>query len=555
LREHWLKFIADAERRCDHFLARIVRDPDSPDLGSVPGDWGGMSWGYPDPKPSLNMAACAISVYLNGESRFHGDPRIPEAVSLALGYAERSQNDDGTFDYRPCNFRSAPDTAFIVNRIVVTYDLIRKFGTDDALNEIEERIKGIIARAGRGMAKNGFHTPNHRWAIAAALSSCARISGDSSLLEAVDRYLAEGIDGNEYGEYAERSAGNYNMVNNDQMLILAAERRDPSFLAYVDRNLEMMLSYIEPDGSVFTNNSTRQDRGVKTWLDNYYCNYLEAAKLLGKPLYSAVAKKILSDIISTGRASPDYLDRIMLNAGGIDYGPCEIEIPNSYSKYYEESGIVRASRGDFSFSIVRDSGRFLYVRSGGLGAFLKMGVAYFDKREFMPSSIERVGKAYILKFLARGWYYLPLESPPATRDWWKMDNSKRRKTQGPDLDFSLRVEELPSRDGISVAMSVEGWPGVPLRLEVGLEPGCRVDGETFALEGRAGGAILAKGGRVVARREDDALEIGPAFAEHFDIGGTYGSEARSSDHFTVYFTALSPLEKTITFRRVMAVGY
>src|SRR5690606_2938657 len=88
------------------------------------------------------------------------------------------------------------------------------------------------------------------------------------------KYLNEGIDCNEYGEYAERSSGNYNHVNNEQMIILAKETGDPSYLEYVRRNLDMMINYFEPDGTIFTGNSTRQDRGKKVYPDIYYNQYL-----------------------------------------------------------------------------------------------------------------------------------------------------------------------------------------------------------------------------------------------------------------------------------------
>ena len=65
--------------------------------------------------------------------------------------------------------------------------------------------------------EGGFHTPNHRWAIAGMLKLCGRLFNDDVMYASADRYLAEGIDCNEDGEYAEKSAGNYNSVNNDAM--------------------------------------------------------------------------------------------------------------------------------------------------------------------------------------------------------------------------------------------------------------------------------------------------------------------------------------------------
>jgi hypothetical protein len=80
-------------------------------------------------------------------------------------------------------------------------------------------------------------------------------------------------------EYAERSTGNYHAVDNEQMIVLADTRGDAAFLDCVCRNLSMMRYYVEPDGSVFTDNSTQQDRGVMTHLDQYWFQYCFTGKL------------------------------------------------------------------------------------------------------------------------------------------------------------------------------------------------------------------------------------------------------------------------------------
>ena len=55
-----------------------------------------------------------------------------------------------------------------------------------------DKIEQFIRRAVPGMMDGGFHTPNHRWVIAAALSQAARLFPDLDVRRAVDVYLAEG---------------------------------------------------------------------------------------------------------------------------------------------------------------------------------------------------------------------------------------------------------------------------------------------------------------------------------------------------------------------------
>ena len=77
--------------------------------------------------------------------------------------------------------------------------------------------------------------------------------------------LAEGIDCNEDGEYAERSAAIYNCVNNNAMIDLGTCTGKEEYFDHAVRNLRMMLTYMEPDGTVFTANSTRQDNGKRSY--------------------------------------------------------------------------------------------------------------------------------------------------------------------------------------------------------------------------------------------------------------------------------------------------
>jgi hypothetical protein len=123
---------------------------------------------------------------------------------------------------------------------------------------------------------------------------------------------------------------------------------------------------------------------------------------------------------------------------------------------------------------------------------------------------------------------------------------------GPNLKFTVRVSVNAAGDGVDVAIDAGGWKGVPLRFEVALTPGGHVDSDTFEVEARPEEVILAKQGLVRLRSRTDVLAFGPGFAEHRNVGGTYGSEGRSRDHFTVYFTGFTPLARTLTFRRAPA---
>ncbi len=71
-----------------------------------------------------------------------------------------------------------------------------------------------------------------------------------------------------------RSTGNYNAVVNNAMMAMYQETGDEAFLGYVERNLSMMLTYMDPDDTIFTQNSTRQDQGKLEYADKYFYQYL-----------------------------------------------------------------------------------------------------------------------------------------------------------------------------------------------------------------------------------------------------------------------------------------
>ena len=549
MREHWLKIVRDNDSRVDWFLETMDRDPRSSTRGGVM-----MGTKYRDPKPTMMFMSAALAAFLNLDSRYHGNACIPESAMLALGYAARVQNDDGTFNFTPVNFRSPPDTAFIVNRMVVAYDLLSLAGSRAGLDALLEPMLAIIRRAAAGMSTLGFHTPNHRWALAAALMSCARLLGDDAFKAAADRLLAEGIDCDADGEYAERSAGNYNTVNNEQMISLADSRKDPAFLECACRNLSMMRYYVEPDGSVFTGNSTRQDRGARAWLDPYWYHYYLVGRRLQRTDFLSMARGIMSSVVESSREAPDCLDRLMLEGAPIDYGTEQAPAFVSYEKHFAESRIVRLRRGPWSCTLLANAGTFLFFRSDSVAASLRLGVTYFEHREFRAGSIDRRGDAWVLSGIMKGWYYLPFDEPPKTSDWWKMDHTKRRKIEGPDLAFSVKVRERPQGDGVEVDTEIAGWKGVPVRFEIHLGPGAMLEGDSFALDARPGEAMQVTSGILRARQDLDVMAIGPFFAEHHETVGVYDDEGSRRDLFTVYATAFTPVRRSLAFRRVPWTG-
>lgn len=540
--KHYRRILSDTEKRAEYFLKYQIMD-------ETLGQYGGLleENGLVQPKHTLIGCSLLIALYLNNESRFYNNMLMLERAELGVDYSARMQRPDGTFDYILCNFYASPDTAFSLWSLIPTYRLLAEKAALPKEIELKEKIYSLMERAGHGIASGGFHTPNHRWAIACTLMALCNITGNESFRTAADSYLIEGIDGNEYGEYAERSAGNYNQVNNDAMIMLAEETGDDTYLGYVERNLVMMRHYFDPDGSVFTNNSTRQDNGRKVYPGEYYYEYLYMAKKNGNPVFAAAANRIMEDVIERGMMAPDCLCRLMMKPELIQY---ELEgdgFLDSYREYYKESGIARVKRGDVSYSLIEKGSRFLYFQVGAISTYMKIGVPFFEQREFRIQSMEQTEKGFVMHYNARGWYYKPFKEKPATTDWWAMDNKSRELHRTPDLSIVVTLEEIEG--GIQLNMKADGCDRVPLKVELGFSTDTQVKADSFLCDGAAGGAVTVVSGNVRVCRGMDVIKVGPAFANHNFAGGNFGSEPRSLDHFTIYFTDFTNFDRTITLQK------
>lgn len=542
---HYRRIIKDAEKKALLHIKNQVLDKTSPYYGGV------ISYNnLADPRTNVFILAEFIELYLNEDSSYYSDPLLYERILLLTNYIKRVQRPDGTFDLSSCNFYSAPDTAFAINAIIPSYRVLERLSKQsnprNEITKLFEEIQGIIKRAGYGIARGGFHTPNHRWAIAACLMSLYNIFKIEEFRERAYKYLNEGIDCNEYGEYAERSSGNYNHVNNEQMIILAKETGDPSYLEYVRRNLDMMINYFEPDGTIFTGNSTRQDRGKKVYPDIYYNQYLYMAYKLDNPLYGAIANWIMDGIIQRGATTPNFLGFFNAHPELINYELPSPSVPNEYKVYYPESGIVRFKRNNISFTIVKDSSYFLYFQVGEIKAKSRIFARYFDKRLFIPQKIRETAGGYIISYTAQGWYYLPFDEKPETSDWWKMDNSKRAIKEGPDLNITVTIKEID--DGISVKIAADGCDGVPVFFEMCFENDVIVEGDGFMLSGAKNNSITVKSGEVKITKGIDTMVIGPGFGEVLVAEQQLEEIGENIGGFSVYFSDVSNFEHTIMMR-------
>ena len=527
-----------AEYRTRQFMGSQVKNPASLQYGGIKGD----IW---EAKPTIYALASALAVYFHEDSCFYKSKELYQAVDLALDFIARTQREDGSFDYPSCNFKSAADTCF--KRLIAAYRLLVKYGNpaDEAIRVLKEKYLTIMHKALDAIREGGFHTPNHRWGIAAALLQGSNLFAAekefaAGLKNRAEQYLAEGIDGDEDGEYAERSTGNYNAVVNNAMMAMYQETGDEAFLGYVERNLSMMLTYMDPDDTIFTQNSTRQDQGKLEYADKYFYQYLYMCSREKNPAFDGAAHKIIKDNMERGDLAPDCLHIVMKHDEMMGYHFEEYGFLEEYRKFFRHAGVLRVRKPSYTYTVLNGKSAFLYFKSKGTTLCVKIGESCCDIRNFIPQTIEELPDGCRLEAEAQSWYYLPFKEKQDTSDWWKMDQSKREKLISSRLKTTLEIRE--KEQGLELNLKAEGLDRLPLRLEICIPAGVSIEHPAFALEAGAGESMILKDGYLEIHDGLTTVEIGPGFGEH-SFKGHYSGEEINSAGYTVYANGYTPLEK------------
>ena len=529
-----------AEYRTRQFMGSQVKNPASLQYGGIKGD----IW---EAKPTIYALASALAVYFHEDSCFYKSKELYQAVDLALDFIARTQREDGSVDYPSCNFKSAADTSFCFKRLIAAYRLLVKYGNpaDEAIRVLKEKYLTIMHKALDAIREGGFHTPNHRWGIAAALLQGSNLFATekefaAGLKNRAEQYLAEGIDGDEDGEYAERSTGNYNAVVNNAMMAMYQETGNEAFLGYVERNLSMMLTYMDPDDTIFTQNSTRQDQGKLEYADKYFYQYLYMCSRERNPAFDGAAHKIIKDNMERGDLAPDCLHIVMNHDEMMGYHFEEYGFLEEYRKFFRHAGVLRVKKPAYTYTVLNGKSAFLYFKSKGTTLCVKIGESCCDIRNFIPQTIEELPDGCRLEAEAQSWYYLPFKEKQDTSDWWKMDQSKREKLISSRLKTTLEIRE--KEQGLELNLKAEGLDRLPLRLEICIPAGVSIEHPAFALEAGAGESMILKDGYLEIHDGLTTVEIGPGFGEH-SFKGHYSGEEINSAGYTVYANGYTPLEK------------
>lgn len=530
-----------AERSMESQLHNQCTEADSPDFGGVYEKGYGLI-------PQNGTSNTPVFLYFTKESRYYRDPALLEFAERAMTYLERNINADGTINYFMCNMHSAPDTAFFTLGLAREAKLLNL----QILTEREEAFRGRLLRAlhrmGEGMLAGGFHTPNHRWVISAALSMLDSLMPDERYRKRIEAFLAEGIDCNADGEYTERSSGTYNEINNRALLILAQETGRTELLTYVKRNLEMMPAYFYPDFSVFTQNSTRQDKGSRVWADLYIYQYLLCGRMLGEEGLRAIGRALLENCMEHGRPWPISLEYYHLTPEVFEDlpAPCGPDFMR-VNRLFADSGAVRMTQGDFAVWMLAGQPTFLYGAYRDISFAVRGYAMFFNCRNLSLTDLRETPEGYEAQYRGAGRYYQPLGSDRPRTVWARIAEEGRERT--PELTICIRILLQRTENGFSLRMRGEGCEKTIVRFELDTDAGLLLRGDGFTVPTVKNGDLIMKKGELEFFDGRQAFRAGPFFAAVETLRRLGGSVTPPEDMYHIYFQDKIPFDHTLYFEK------
>lgn len=517
--------------------------------------------GYTGAHSAISVARELLEGFYIPESIFYRDTNLLPRIDAAVRFALALQHQDGTFDLLETNFHDGAETSFIMQNIGPAILLMRaRMEKTEAETSLYALLVHLVDRCADGILAGGFHTPNHRWVLSAALSLCHALTGREECLTKMNALLAEGIDCDEEGEYTERSSGVYNVICDRALITLAQMRGKTELYAHVARNLRMIFKYVEPDLTINTINSTRQDVGTAPDWRIYYSIYLYMALQTGDEEFRWMADRMLEQsqgqlMLEEERASKRELpyfefmpfwemDEHLQNTWTAD----ETRAPGfDYVKHFVKSGIVRARKGDFTLTLLENRPVFAMMQYGSHTAYFRLAGTFYAHGQFSADRIEAEEGGFRMVYHRRWGYKGPLPEKPATSDWNLMDHSKRPDVMMQDFGFIVHVRLL--ENGASFRVTTQGVENVLTKFEILLQPGQRFVTGDMEMHTHGGDYIYQKGSQAFYQYADHAkLCIEGGCWKH-----SFGENMRNSlqgdnRSFFVAMTSQTPMDETFTLR-------
>lgn len=525
----WLvEMIYRNDQQVKNILERRVNDQTDPQYGAV---LDGVE--MPTAHAVTAFIKTGICSLASPESEWYGHSTLLKDLIGSAAFLLKLQHGDGTIDLMITNFHSTPDTGFLVKYLCPVYGLLQKSRIEgkEALLEI---LQKFLQKAGDALVVGGIHTPNHRWVVCAALAGLHMLWPMQKYLDRANKWLAEGIDMDEDGQYEEKSSYIYSSLSDRVLITTARGFNKPELLDYVRKNLEMTLYYLHPNGEVVTEASGRQDQALIGTLENYYYPYRYLAIKDQNERFAAACRLIESTAMEK---TTGFLQYFLEDPFLWEKLPDPGLLPINYFKDFRNSGLVRIRRGDYDASILpKNPAFFTFHKKNTVLQAIRLASAFFGKGQFVADTYEVKEGKITMEMHLEGPYYQPFPADEITGDgvWENLPKTERKQSEIQQLQSTITVAEIPQ--GFELDIRIEGTDHVPLAIELIFRPGGTFDG--LVAHETLDQVYFLKEGMGKYRAQGESIEFGPAQYAHkwVDIRGGLPR----MDAPTVYLTAFTP---------------
>ncbi len=491
----------------------------------------------------------------------HKNLKLPddllERITAACDYILRAQRATGNIDLRNVNYDSAPDTGFAVQLLCVFYQLAQAVQDADFAASVEpilEKLEHFIRLAAQGMMTGGFHTPNHRWVIVAALAQTMALFPDVKAHDCIRSYLDEGFDVDEEGTYLERSIGVYDAVTNRSLLLFAEHWNDAADIAKVhdavSSNLNFNLHFFHADGTAETGLSRRQDYGRRDVPVPLIASYLHSNALKPNPLFVSVAQWLWEHApLEQGDVAWQWQAYVLMKYGEPEASTAQL--PTEYKKHYPLNEVWRVRHEDLSATIYGGVSNLMSVVYGDATlSCIKISQTYFGIGNFVADELIVEADKATLNYhgsvrLHKPGYELPLGRVVARDDW---DRAIAERDYKPLPAMLSKLELSSLEDGFDFHyQTLDGLDQVLVQIAFDFPAGGFWETEDTGFRTQAGQEIFLKRGAGKMRFGNDVIELSNGSTEHL-YEQMRASEPVADGLCRVLITFLTPVNHAFKLR-------
>jgi hypothetical protein len=526
--------IKENDSRIPDILARQERDDKSRWYGGVRTDtevfYPGHAAGY------IKNLSCS---YVSEESSYYKSPELLNAMMLASDYLLNAQYDDGNIDLPSTNFHSPPDTAFAVEPLCIAYTLLSDLKTAET-GELLGNLKRFLIQSGKALTVGGIHTANHRWVVCMALARLNQLFSNPTYMERIEQWLAEKIDIDPDGQYAEKSTLIYTPLVNRCLISIARLTDNPELFDPVRKNLDMTLYYIHPNGEITTESSGRQDRYQQGTMQNYLYAYRYMSILGKNGRYAAMTEYIQS--MEPGKLL-FWLAYFLEDPFLLKSLPVTEPLPKSYFKEFYHSDLVRIRRGNIDATILGANPIFFTSFKGNAALEgVRVASAFFGKGQFRGGTIENTDNVFRMSQKLSGPYFQPLNPDyiPEDRNGWQVPRMRRGLSEIQEQETVVKIGE--DGVGFKITISVSGTDNVPVAVEFAFRKGGRFNG-LEKVKGIDHAYLAAEGQMMTYIYGADTISFGPGIRKHAWTQLRGALPKLEAD--CVYFTGFAPFDLKI----------